>query len=140
MTMRSAIKTSRRANVPRHLMIRSGRIEATAALNESTTAGAILRALPLRGHVQRWGEEIYFSIPVEVGLEDGAREQMGVGEIAYWPMGKAFCIFFGPTPASVADEPRAYSPVNPIGHIQGDASVFAELHGGEEIVLEVVED
>ena len=53
---------------------------------------------------------------------------MEVGEVAYWPPGQALCIFFGPTPASVGDEPRAASPVNPLGSIDGERSqVIAAL-------------
>ena len=87
-----------------------------AVLDNSPTASAIWDALPLEGRVNRWGEEIYFSIPVEIPTEPDAREEMQIGECAYWPGGKAFCIFFGPTPVSIKQEPRAYTAVNPVSY------------------------
>ncbi len=85
-------------------------------LNESSTADAVYLALPLETYVNVWGEEIYFEIPVDRKLENG-RKVMEVGEVAYWPQGKALCFFFGPTPVSTGPEPVAISPVSPIGKV-----------------------
>ena len=82
-----------------------------AELGTSATAVKILEALPFESTVNTWGNEIYFTIPVAVQQEHDARAEVEIGELAYWPMGKAFCIFFGPTPVSRDDKPRAYSPV-----------------------------
>ncbi|HUX14987.1 MAG TPA: cyclophilin-like fold protein, partial [Phycisphaerae bacterium] len=97
-------------------------------------------ALPIESAVNTWGQEIYFSIPVQVDLGVEARDRMEVGELAYWPTGSAFCIFFGKTPASKSDEPRAASPVNPIGRVEGDVKVFRQVRDGETIRLERIED
>ena len=78
-----------------------------AKLTDSETASALWDALPMTGVANVWGEEIYFPVPVEAPLENSAREEMEIGEIAYWPPGGAFCIFFGRTPASADDAPRA---------------------------------
>jgi len=86
--------------------------------------------------VHLWGEEIYFSIPVAAGLEEGAREVVSAGELAYWPPGKAFCIFFGPTPASRGKEIRAASAVTIIGNILSDPTLFRTVKDGEKVVLE----
>jgi len=94
--------------------------ELRARLNDSPTARAIEEALPFEGRANRWGEEIYFTIPVQVGEAADARQDMEVGELGYWPVGAAFCIFFGPTPVSNSDRPRAYSNVNPFGRLEGD--------------------
>ena len=96
------------------IRIRAGDVESEAELNDSATARAIAEALPIDGRVQRWGEEIYFEIPVSVAEAEDARQDMEVGELAYWPPGSAFCIFFGPTPASTGERPRAASNVNPV--------------------------
>jgi hypothetical protein len=69
---------------------------------------------------------------------------MAVGEIAYWPPGKAFCIFFGRTPASVDGAPRAASAVNPLGRLTGDAGAFLTKYslqglGGAEVLIERAE-
>ena len=107
-----------------------------AELMDSATAHAFWEALPITGAANVWGEEIYFSVPVDAPLEDSAREEMEVGEIAYWPPGSAFCIFFGRTPASVDDAPRAASPVNPLGRVAGDPKEFLSVRSGEEVLLE----
>ena len=122
-----------------HLIrLRVGDLEFEAQLNESETARAIYDALPIEGEGNRWGEEYYFRIDVQQSESDDARSEMAVGELAYWPPGTAFCIFFGPTPASFGDEPRAASPVNPIGHISEDCSELIELDGSEPIVIEAM--
>jgi hypothetical protein len=104
-----------------------------AQLNESPTAGAIWDALPIEGWVNTWGEEIYFEIPVDMPQEPDAREIVAVGELGYWPVGRAFCIFFGPTPVSTDEKPRAYSPVNIIGQILSDASELKEIKDGKRV-------
>ena len=87
-----------------------------AELNNSHTAKKIYDALPLESATRRWGDEIYFEIPIESKIENGV-EFLEAGSLAYWPPGNAFCIFFGPTPASTDDRPRAAGPVNHIGNI-----------------------
>ncbi|MDD1770152.1 MAG: hypothetical protein LUO79_03615 [Methanomassiliicoccales archaeon] len=85
-------------------------------LNESSTADAVWLALPFETFVNVWGEEIYFEIPVDMRLENG-QKVMEVGDVAYWPEGKALCFFFGPTPVSKGPEPVAIGPVTPIGKV-----------------------
>jgi hypothetical protein len=109
----------------RTISITAGDIEVLADLNDSKTADAIWDALPLEFHGSRWGEEIYGSIGLNLSQES-PQEEMEVGDLAYWPPGSAFCIFFGPTPASVADEPRAASAVSPFGRVQGDATTLTD--------------
>ena len=113
--------------------------ELTATLDDSLTARAILDALPLEATASTWGQEIYFSVPVQVPEAADAREEMAAGELAYWPMGAAFCIFFGPTPVSQGAEPRAYSPVNALGRIDGDATRFRAVKQGESVLLTRIE-
>ncbi len=122
----------------RTMRISAGTVQAEAVLNDSPTATQIWEALPLEARGNTWGEEIYFSIPVKAEEEPGAREVMAVGEIAYWPPGNAFCIFFGRTPASTDARPRAASAVNPIGRIQGDATAFRAVPSGARVRLERV--
>jgi hypothetical protein len=122
----------------RTIRISAGTVQAEAVLNDSPTAAKIWEALPLEIRGNTWGDEIYFSIPVKADEEQGAREVMAVGEIAYWPPGNAFCIFFGRTPASTDARPRAASAVNPIGQIQGDATAFRAVPSGTKVRLERV--
>ncbi|MDP6619826.1 MAG: cyclophilin-like fold protein [Nitrospinota bacterium] len=126
----------------RRIRILAGEVEARAGLNDGPTADRIWDALPIEAKANRWGEEIYFSIPVECPAEADARVEMAVGEIAYWPPGSAFCIFFGPTPASEGnvpgggDAPRAASDVNPLGRVEGDATRFTRVPDGAPVTLE----
>ncbi|MBI4736082.1 MAG: hypothetical protein HY766_08475 [candidate division NC10 bacterium] len=120
----------------RKIRITAGKVSAQAILNDSPTATQIWEALPIQGRGNTWGEEIYFSIPVEAKLERDAREIVAVGELGYWPPGTAFCIFFGRTPASTDDRPRAASAVNIIGRIQGDATAFKSVTSGTRVHLE----
>ena len=102
-----------------------------ATLNDSPTANEIWSHLPLEAHVNTWGDEIYFEIPVIMSQEPDAREQVEIGELGYWPVGQAFCIFFGPTPVSKDEKPRAYSPVNIVGKVLGDFSQLRTIRDGE---------
>lgn len=104
-----------------------------AQLNESPTAAEIWKQLPFESRVNTWGEEIYFEIPLDMPQEPDAREVVAVGELGYWPVGRAFCIFFGPTPVSTDEKPRAYSPVNIIGEIISDDSGLKEIKDGEQV-------
>ena len=109
-----------------------------AELNEGPTSEEIWDQLPIEARVNTWGEEIYFEIPVDMPQEPGAREILAVGELAYWPVGKTFCIFFGPTPISMDERPRAYSPVNIIGKILGDCTGLKSIKDQSMIRLEKI--
>jgi hypothetical protein len=100
----------------KRLLMKTGVADVVVELNDSHTADAIYLALPFEAYVNVWGEEIYFEIPVDMKLENG-RKVMEVGDIAYWPEGKALCFFFGPTPVSSGPEPVAISPVTPVGRV-----------------------
>ena len=121
--------------MPREIKITGGSVVASAELNDSKTADAIWNALPITASGNTWGDEIYFGIPVSVGEENG-KEVVEMGDIAYWPPGSAFCIFFGPTPASKGDEIRPASAVNVVGKVIGDAKAFKAVRSGEQVVLE----
>jgi uncharacterized protein len=118
------------------LLIRVGTLTMEAELNDTATAQQIAAALPIRTGFNTWGDEIYFSIPVDAPLDDGAREVVEMGDLGYWPPGKAFCIFFGQTPASAAGEIRPASAVNVVGRVLGDATQFKAAMQAREIVLE----
>jgi hypothetical protein len=107
-----------------------------AELNDSPTAQAIVESLPITGRANTWGDEIYFEIPVQVAQAADARADVEVGELGYWPVGRAFCIFFGPTPASSSEQPRAASPVNIVGRVLGDATGFRRVSAGATVTLE----
>jgi hypothetical protein len=120
------------------IKIAAGDVVAFAELNETATAEAIWNALPMKARANTWGDEIYFSIPVYLG-EENAQEVVEKGDLGYWPVGNAFCIFFGRTPASRGDEIRPASPVNVFGRLEGDPTIFKSVRSGEQVVLERVE-
>ena len=111
----------------RRILIAINEIELKATLLDTPTADAIYNALPFQGIAQKWGEEIYFEIPIKMKQEPEAREEVKVGDLAFWPVGSAFCIFFGRTPVSISNKPRAYSPVNVFGRIEGNPDALKEV-------------
>ena len=119
----------------RRIRITAGALSAEAVLNDSHTAAAVWNALPLSAPGQRWGEEIYFGIPVKAESEN-PREVVELGDLAYWPPGSAFCIFYGPTPASRGKEIRPASPVNVFGRVLGDPKVFKAVRSGTTVRVE----
>jgi len=116
----------------RRITITAGRVTAAATLRDGGTADAIWNALPLEAPGSTWGDEIYFSIPVTCAPES-PQDVVEMGDLGYWPPGSAFCIFFGPTPASRGREIRPASPVNVFGRVDGDATVFKAVRSGTTI-------
>lgn len=115
------------------IRITAGDVSLTATLNDSSTARAIVDALPITGRIQTWGDEIYFPIPVSATNDETAAEVVEKGAVAYWPPGNALCLFWGPTPASRGDEIRPASAVNVCGMIEDDATELANAPYGGEI-------
>ena len=108
-----------------------------AELNDTRTASAALDALPIQANSSTWRDEIYFRIPVEAELENG-QEVVKLGDLGYWPPGQAFCLFFGPTPASQGDEIRPASEVTVIGKIIGDSGVLKGVSPSSSVLIETV--
>ena len=122
------------------ILISTREVSMPAELNNSPTARRIMETLPIEGSANTWGDEIYFEIPVIADLEPDARAEVEVGELGYWPVGHAFCIFFGPTPASTDKRPRAYSPVNIVGRVVGDATLFRAVRDGADVRMTRLEE
>ncbi len=116
------------------IKISAGDVSVEATLNDSETAKAIHEALPIEAAAQTWGDEIYFSIGINSEPEN-PQETVEMGDLGYWPPGTAFCIFFGPTPMSQGDEIRPASPVNVLGKIEGDPTVFKAVTSGETVTI-----
>ena len=119
------------------IKITAGKISLNAELNDSKTAKLIAAALPIEASGNTWGDEIYFGISVKTGAEKPC-EVVEIGDLGYWPPGNAFCIFFGPTPASHGNEIRPASPVNLVGKVLGDAKKFKQVTDGETVRIELV--
>jgi len=119
----------------RAIRITAGQVSVEARLGESRTATAIWDRLPIEAKGETWGDEIYFDIGVRAAPES-PREVVECGDLAYWPPGQAFCIFFGPTPMSRGDEIRPASAVNVVGRIAGDPAVFKRVRAGTRVRIE----
>lgn len=105
-----------------------------AELNETHTAKRIWTALPISAEINIWGDEIYFSIPVKIELEE-PRASVDIGDIAYWPPGQALCIFYGPTPVSRGGEIRPASPVTVVGKLLGNPKDFNKLKKKRKVTI-----
>ena len=106
--------------------------------SSSKTGSQILHLLPIESEVRTWGEEIYFSIPLSM-LEEDAKETVKLGDVAYWPEGQCFCVFFGKTPITVdLNEIKPASPVNVFGKVIGDLNSLKLIQSGSKVVLEKV--
>ena len=122
------------------IVIEAGGLQLVAQLDDSLTAKLVFEALPLSASVNTWGDEIYFEIPVEIEPAADARADVAVGDIGYWPPGNAFCVFFGPTPASSGSQPKAASPVNVFGRVIGDATRLRGVADGAAVRLSKAAD
>ena len=122
--------------MPTPIKIKIGTLELSAELNESPTAKKLISLLPLEFSMSRWGDEYYGDCGIKTVVSQDARDVMEVGELAVWPTGNALCIFFGPTPASREDEPRAVSPVNPVGRLLDNSDSLRRLGSSIQVRIE----
>ena len=118
----------------RAIVITAGPVTAEAELTDSKTARALWDALPIEAKAETWGDEIYFDIGLTAAPES-PKETVESGDLGYWPPGRAFCIFFGPTPMSRGDEIRPASAVNVVGRLAGDPKVFKTVRAGARVTL-----
>lgn len=107
-------------------------------LNDTKTAQTIGEKFPIEASPSFWGDEIYFEIPLDMDENENPEVELEIGDLAYWPDGNAFCIFYGPTPSSNDSEPRPASPVTVVGKLSGDATALREFDRGsaEKVVIE----
>ena len=120
------------------IRIKIGKLSMDAELNDTPTAKKIAAVLPFKGGFNTWGDEIYFAIPVTAKVDEYAKEVVELGDLGYWPEGKAFCIFFGQTPMSKQGKIIPASAVNLIGKVLGDATQFKQVMNENQVALEAV--
>jgi len=111
-------------------------LELEGEFKDNECADRIKKVLPIESDFQTWGDEFYFSIGLEMGLDNTARREVDVGTIGYWPSGEALAIFFGPTPASTGEKPVAASDVNVVGKIE-NAAKLKDVKDAEKIRVEL---
>ena len=120
------------------IQIRIADIILTATLRNTPTAQAILAALPIDSRAQTWGEEVYFSTPVNVELEQDARDVVQAGELAFWIEGSCIAIGFGPTPISRGDEIRLAARTNIWADTEDDVRQLKIIQAGAPIHIEAL--
>ncbi len=109
-----------------------------AELSDTPCAKAVSAVLPVETMPNEWGDEFYFEVPVISPLDETATKKVAVGEIGYWPPGRAVAVFFGPTPASTGPDPVPASEVNIVGRITGDATILKKGKGSPRIRMEKI--
>ena len=115
--------------------IKVGDVTLRAELHDTPAAREVGTLLPLQTSFHTWGEEIYFEIHLSAELDDTAREEVEIGDLGYWPTGRAFCIFFGQTPMSTEDKIVPASAVNIIGQVKDDVKRLKSVVGADEILI-----
>ena len=119
------------------IQISTSQVKVEAYLSDSHTAGVIWDNLPLSGKVNTWGDEIYFGVPINK-KEENPVDEVNIGDLAYWPDGNFFCIFFGKTPISTDPSIKPAGPVNIVGKVDGDPTELKKVSDGEEIQFDKV--
>ena len=120
----------------RRMRITAGEVELDVELLSTPTADAVWSAAPFDSHANTWGDEVYFSAPpLSLALEDDARDVVEAGEIAYWDVGRAIAIGFGPTPVSEGNEIRLASPCNVWARALGDVRSLASVQAEQNVTV-----
>jgi hypothetical protein len=122
----------------RRIKITAGAVEIKAELLDTATADAIYESLPIRSQASTWGEEIYFSTPVSVKREAGARDVVEPGELAFWVEGDSIAIGFGRTPISRGDEIRLAAPTNIWAKALDDVRQLKAVKAGDRVIVEAI--
>lgn len=117
------------------IRIMAGDITVDAKLFDTDCAAAIAAILPIEAVPNEWGDEFYCEIPLIMSHDHTATVKVNIGDIGYWPPGRALAIFFGPTPLSTGTKPVPASEVNIVGRIMGDALVLRKAKGIQKLTI-----
>ena len=121
--------------MPTQIKIIIGNLTLRAELFDTACAKAIVKKLPIETTPEEWGDEFYFEIPVTMSLDETATAKVKIGDIGYWPTGRAMAIFFGPTPMSTGSDPVPASAVNLVGKVIDDATFLKKVKGASKISI-----
>ena len=120
------------------IKITIGGIQLLADLQPNRTAQAIVDALPISAPVNQWGEEFYCKVPGVKDHRETAKNQVKVGDVAFWGNGEMLAVFFGRTPMSLGEDPVPADRVNVIGKIQGDSKILQQAVGATTMQVELL--
>jgi uncharacterized protein len=118
------------------LVMTIGGVTLRAELLDTPTARALYEAAPFEARASTWGDEVYFSTPVELPREPNARDVVTPGELAFWTDGDAIAIGYGRTPISRGDETRLASPCNIWGKCLDDVQALSTVSPGAPVRVE----
>ena len=110
--------------------------EVVGVLEDTPTARKVYEALPCSCQAHTWGQEVYFELPVQAELEDGAQQVVDPGTICFWVEGAALALPFGPTPISQGAECRLVTACNVLGKLEGDPAALGSVRDGDAIHVE----
>ena len=122
------------------IKITIGGIQLLADLKPNRTAQSVVDALPISAPVNQWGDEFYCKIPGVKDFRETAKNQVKVGDVAFWGNGEMLAVFFGRTPMSLGEDPVPADRVNVIGKIQGDSKVLQQAAGASTMQVELLQD
>ncbi len=122
----------------RKLSITVGPVVLTAQLYDTPTADAIYRSLPFQSEARTWGDEVYFTTPVQVSLEPDAKDVVDAGDLAFWVEGDAIAIGFGKTPVSRGDEIRLAARTNIWGRSLDPVTALKAARYGDRVTVDKV--
>jgi hypothetical protein len=97
--------------------------EVPVYVSEEVHSEAIAKHLPIASVAERWKEEIYFSTNME--LKGPTTSRTAPGSFAYWPPGKALCLFAGTN--------QPYGAVVPLGWFLGPRHYVLEIENGSSV-------
>ena len=98
--------------------------------NSPKTVNDFIEKLPFSVDLNVWGDEIYTSKSLITQPEENAKSLVQLNDVAYWPTGKAICLFYGSTPIGNPGDITPASPVNVLGKIiSPDKSILNNADG-----------
>ena len=102
------------------------------------TVKLIIDNLPIEVNINKWGEELYTDKTLITAEEENAKTEVRLLDVAFWPEGKALCLFYGPTPISKDGKIMPYSPVNVVGRIVSyrDNSIIDKIKNVSKVLIE----
>ena len=102
------------------------------------TVSVFLKHLPFTLKANLWGDEIYTDPAQFSAPEENAKDVVELFDVAFWPPGKAICLFYGPTPISEKNQIKPYSAVNVIGKIiSPDEKVLSKIADGTKLTFRI---
>lgn len=118
------------------IAITIGEYEIHGELLDTATSKAISKCLPFDSAAQTWGDEIYFTTPLQnIALEANAKDVVEAGELAFWVEGNCIAIGFGPTPISQRDEIRLAAKTNIWARTNDDLTILKNVSAGDHITV-----